>query len=89
MEKSKVLSSSELMAKAEKAVATGCKLVASSDYIDVIKHLREDKGFTWRQVAVWFREQGIPLSKASLSSAYYSARDQEEMRNALKVQPLR
>jgi len=71
MEKSKIPSLEDLMNKAQNTPA-GSKLIIASDYLTVIKHLRDEKGFTWKQIAIWFREQGIPLSKSTITSAYHN-----------------
>ena len=44
--------------------------VTCSDYVGAIVTLREVKGFSWREVAAWFENSGIPFSMASITKVY-------------------
>jgi hypothetical protein len=63
----------DLMKKAVKTPISA-RFVIASDYLDVIKELRDNKKLTWLEIARWFKAQEIPLSKAAVTSAYHNSK---------------
>ena len=52
------------------------RLVA--DYREAIAILRDEKGFTFREIAEWFRERGFETDHSAVYRAYLSAIPEEQ-----------
>ena len=50
-------------------------MIAARDYIDTINILRDKKSFSFREIAAWFNERGVPLDNNDVYRAYMGDMD--------------
>ena len=48
------------------------RIIAARDYIETINILRHEKSFSFREIASWFNERGVPLDNNEIYRAYMS-----------------
>jgi hypothetical protein len=54
------------------------RLIAARDYTQVIEVLRDEKRFSFRKIAAWLNERGIPLDNNDVYRAYVASFPGEE-----------
>ena len=54
------------------------RVIAARDYVHVIEILRDEKRFSFRKIAAWLNERGIPLDNNDVYRAYVASIPGEE-----------
>lgn len=54
------------------------RIIAARDYIQTINILRDQKSFSFREIAAWFNERGLPLDNNEIYRAYMATVDPVE-----------
>ena len=64
------------------------RVVAARDYLETINILRDKKSFSFRQIAAWFNERGVPLDNNDIYRAYMANVDPMEKEMMTKTTTL-
>lgn len=51
------------------------RIIAARDYIKTINILRDQKSYSFRDIAAWFNERGVPLDNNEIYRAYMATVD--------------
>jgi hypothetical protein len=54
------------------------RVIAARDYLHVIEILRDEKRFSFRRIAAWLNERGLPLDNNDVYRAYVGSIPGEE-----------